>query len=576
MEASSRKRQLGRSKSGSRSFSSGRSTPLNAYRLHFSCEHIGKYRSQTKRKIKWHFGFTNLQAAQEGKRGIDCRGEEHEVVLIWSVKSGKTRLFWNKTNITHLFPGQRHTEQVHIQWKSRSGETFEIVANQASTRVDPYQYNFLVDGVSIFTFSHLSELDPSKIVHENSMRNSSDNKSSSSNVSAKVRSEPINDTRSDGGGSMECCDTMQESLLDAGFRLSMAGLAPSSQFAPLCEPVDDLMDDLLPSTPFNNVLESLRQRITSIIPDSNDMVSRAIVKALSDDIYELSSCSSSLGSSSFDSLHQSAMQIAAEAVWETSEWINHNVHYAPRPDVLEQKREFFQRQMESVFIHAHHERLSEDAATRILSDVATLLGIDLCTPVPRDTILLSDLDKATDKESLLVSLVVYGEIQEVGMPPNGQRFAICRFSSERGPLRALSAAEHGLLLINGRRPQVRLLERPLVTIRPTMVQRAYTAPHASTLPIAKPSLGRRKSHQRNTIHIDTLISETPFLRLVNDPAIISPGEDDYFLQSNPFGKLDPLHEVPASIPAENSNCAVAASTLAPFPSSGPSPFTMKY
>lgn len=29
------------------------SMKTNAYRLHFSCEHIGKYRSYTKRKIKW-------------------------------------------------------------------------------------------------------------------------------------------------------------------------------------------------------------------------------------------------------------------------------------------------------------------------------------------------------------------------------------------------------------------------------------------------------------------------------------------------------------------------------------------
>jgi hypothetical protein len=29
------------------------SMKTSAYRLHFSCEHIGKYRSYTKRKIKW-------------------------------------------------------------------------------------------------------------------------------------------------------------------------------------------------------------------------------------------------------------------------------------------------------------------------------------------------------------------------------------------------------------------------------------------------------------------------------------------------------------------------------------------
>jgi hypothetical protein len=516
------------------------------------------------------FGFTNLQALQEGKRGLDCRGEEHEVVLVWSVKSGKTRLFWNKTNITHLFRDARNTEQVNVQWKSRSGESFEISCHEATTRVDP-QYDLLVDGVSIFSLSHLSELDP-KVVLANHMQLHS--KQQETHMATEVRSESITDTRSDGDHSMEC-DAFQENL-NAGFRLSMAGLTPSSQFAPPCEQKDDLMDDL-PSTPFTNVLESLRHRITDIIPDSKDMVSRAIVKALSDDIYDSSSCSSSLGSYSFDSSHPSAMQIAAEAIWDTSEWINLNVHYAPRPDVLEQKREFLQRQMDIMFLHAHHERLTEEVAARVLSDVATLLGMPIRITVPRDTIILKDLDRTTDSESLLISLMVYGEIQEVGMPSNGQRFAICRFASERGPLRALSAAEQGLLLINGKRPYVTLLERPIVQIRPTMVQRAYTAPHVCTMPIPKPNLGRRKSHQRNTIHIDTLISETPFLRLVNDPAIISPGEGESFLRPSAMdnGMVDHVQQVP-SIAADKSNYGAPA-TVSPYHGgSGASPFAMDY
>lgn len=527
-----------------------------------------------------HFGFTNLQAAQEGKRGVDCRGEEHEVVLVWSVKSGKTRLFWNKANITHLFRGDaRHTEQVDLQWKSRSGEVFEILAYESTTRTAPHQYDLLVDGVSIFALSHLSDLDPTKIALETMRKN---NQNSSRTVSAENRSESITDTRSGNNNvcdlSMELCDTFQDTL-ETDFRLSMVGLAtPSSHFAPSCELDDDLlMVDDLPSTPFTNILESLRHRITSIIPDSHDMVSRAIVKALSDDMYDSSSCSSSLGSSSFDSSHQSAMQIAAEAVWETAEWINLNVQYAPRPDVLVQKRDFLQKQMDILFMHAHHERLTEDGVARTLSDVATLLGMPIRVAVPRDTIVLKDLDKATDTEALLVALMVYGEIKEVGMPCNGQRFAICRFTSERGPLRALSAAEQGLLLINGRRPQLSLLEKPILPIRPTMVERAYTTPHMSTLPLTKPILGhRRKSHQRNTIHIDTLISDTPFLRMLNDPAIISP-EGDSFLRPNALDSIvDPLHHEVPSIDVDGSHCAAAAVSPYHNGSGGPLPFSMQY
>lgn len=399
------------------------------------------------------------------------------------------------------------------------------MAHEASNRFAP-QYDFLLDGVSIFSFSHLSELDPSILVNRMLPGESH------SVSTTEVRSET--DTRS--GRSVEC-----DTSVDAGFRLSMVGLTtPTSELARSCEPVDDLMDDL-PSTPFTNVLESLRRRITCLIPESNDMVSRAIVKALSDDVCESSSCSSSLGSSSLDNMALSATSIAAQAIWETSEWTNPNVEYCSRSDVMERKREFLQRQMDTLFMHAHNERLSEDAVAMILSDVATLLSVTIRTTVPKKTLILKGLDKTADSESLLVSLMVFGEIEQTGVA-NGQGFAICRFASERGPLRVLSASQQGLLLINGKRPNVSLLEKPVVTLRPSLAQRVESPAVMSTYPIPKPRFARRRSHQRNTIHIDTLISETPFLSLVNDPAIVSPNEASPYVRPNHLDKVpDHVH-----------------------------------
>jgi hypothetical protein len=244
-------------------------------------------------------------------------------------------------------------------------------------------------------------------------------------------------------------------------------------------------------------------------------------------------------------LAQSATEIAAEAICATVEWVNLNVQYAPRPDVAEQKREFLQRQMDSMFMHAHNDRLTEDAAARVLSDVATLLGIPLRTVIPKDTLILKDLDRSTDCEVLLGSLMVYGEIYEIGMIAS-QHFAICRFSSERGPLRAISAYEQGLLMINRRRPQIQLIEKPCLE-RPGLANRAMSAPVISNVPIPKPNLGRRKSHQRNTIQIDTLINETSFLRLMNDdPAVVSPVESASFVKPTVLDKIvDPsLHQIP--------------------------------
>ena len=48
------------------------------------------------------FGFSNSQAVREGLTGTDCRGEEHEVVLIWSVRSGRVQVICNQKDITKL------------------------------------------------------------------------------------------------------------------------------------------------------------------------------------------------------------------------------------------------------------------------------------------------------------------------------------------------------------------------------------------------------------------------------------------------------------------------------------------
>jgi len=104
------------------------------------------------------------------------------------------------------------------------------------------------------------------------------------------------------------------------------------------------------------------------------------------------------------------------------------------------------------------------------------------------------------------------------------QIAICRFTSERGPTRAIDASLQGLLVINGKRPEVSLIEEAvLVSERPRRKPLGVSDPVVSSLPIPKPNRTRRKSHQRNTVQIGTLISETElFFRMVNDPAAESP------------------------------------------------------
>jgi len=292
-------------------------------------------------------------------------------------------------------------------------------------------------------------------------------------------------------------------------------------FKPSCHPLDEIVDDLT-SPSLTNTLESLRPVVTSLIPNSHDMASRAIINAfLEDDALlpsslELDSLGSSSSSSTISSMVQTDTQIEADTLYDTTEWINLNVQYAPHPDIEEQKRAFLQKQMDIIFKHARYERLTENGATRILLDVATLLDVPICSSTQRNTLMIRDQNEI-DVDTLTETMMVHEEFHEVGVASN-RRFAFCRFTSDRGPLRALAAADNGKILINGKQQQLSLIQKPsLSSVRRRTISAPYQISDQIATMISKPILTTRKSHQRNTISIDTLICEIPpFLRLVND------------------------------------------------------------
>lgn len=324
------------------------------------------------------------------------------------MKSGKTKVFWNKSNISHLFRQPQQYETVEFNWETRSGEKFQIVANAKPNPTTP-QYNFIISDNSFFSLPHLSELRGMKLGVE----------SFADNITCEDGSGSV--SGSDPCIEVEICKSLEEPsepefnfedqpVPNLDFRLSMAGFAPAEQKFVF---VDDLEDDLTADV-FTNNLESLRQRITSLIPDTEDMVSRSIINAFSEDRDSMTS-SSFDSSSSWDSVPQNSPQIEVDAIWETIAWVNLNVACVPRPDVEDQKRDFMQKQIDSVFMHVRHERLTEEAATTILSSIATLLGTRLNNPISEDTLILSDLDKNVDAEVLVGSLCVYGEVKEAAV-----------------------------------------------------------------------------------------------------------------------------------------------------------------
>ena len=120
----------------------------------------GKKVAATKRKLRFKFGFSNADALQRGLTGIEARGEEHEVVLIWSLTSGKQVVIADGQQV-HFSMGRRADTKFETSWTMAGQHNMKIIAHAAPPIRDIpgfKQYDLLLDGMSFFDMPRIYEL----------------------------------------------------------------------------------------------------------------------------------------------------------------------------------------------------------------------------------------------------------------------------------------------------------------------------------------------------------------------------------------------------------------------------------
>lgn len=130
------------------------------YQIDCSVASSGKKLSITKRRIRWRWGFANETEIARGSTGVECRGEEHEITLIWSITGGKQYVL-DDGNQIHYSNGKRVNKFQHC-WSSHKDHIFTIIAHATppmSKRTKEWkQFELLVDGRSFDHLPHIYEL----------------------------------------------------------------------------------------------------------------------------------------------------------------------------------------------------------------------------------------------------------------------------------------------------------------------------------------------------------------------------------------------------------------------------------
>lgn len=152
-------RQLVTYNGGNMGGNNGQQEPTKiCYQVDFNAVAVGKVIAMSKRRIRWRYGFPNKEALDSGKSGIDCRGEEHDVTLVWSVTSGKRLLMSNNQQI---YIGSNKSKMFEYVWYDKNGTNLRIIAHSSqpmSGASGCRQYDLFIDGKSFFTLPKVYEV----------------------------------------------------------------------------------------------------------------------------------------------------------------------------------------------------------------------------------------------------------------------------------------------------------------------------------------------------------------------------------------------------------------------------------
>lgn len=129
--------------------------PHTFYQIDFGSENCGRIIPMSKRHIHFKFGYPNVRAMKDGLSGQDCRGEEHEISIVWSLSSGKQSIeydgeiiFWNVCNLSD-------GKMTH-SWSDKDGRYLKVIVHSlsismnAAQHADWRQYDLFIDGISYF------------------------------------------------------------------------------------------------------------------------------------------------------------------------------------------------------------------------------------------------------------------------------------------------------------------------------------------------------------------------------------------------------------------------------------------
>ena len=268
------------------------------YQINYRSKRAGKHITATKRRITFQFGFSSAEAIASGEIEAACRGEEHEVVLIWSHVSGKRELFMDG-KLIHTSRVAYANTKFQFTW-GIGPHVLKIVGNfKDQAKNNSRQFDLQLDGISFFRFLNIYQLGRMKVKRSTTSISSSSNSNSYPQAHPKYSyqgtayKEDDMTTSSQTSRSVRVppeVNVMPMDLLDApSLAISMVSsgstLGTTDEFCPTS--YDSISNTILSA--YNKSSSNVTQ-LSSQQPLSDDSNSRALVPVLANQMFGYYGC----------------------------------------------------------------------------------------------------------------------------------------------------------------------------------------------------------------------------------------------------------------------------------------------
>ena len=190
--------------------------------------------------------------------------------------------------------------------------------------------------------------------------------------------------------------------------------------------VPDHLIDELDDNMGNDKLEKMRAGVEGNVGDVDEMMSQALIKALTEDYDGGRDMGGLLWGGNGD-----GMEIEASVLCETNDWLKRKEGAS-----LEERRMFMQDILNRMVATVRHNVIAPERGSTAIHGAAAMLGLQLAGELPETAILVSGMRHKVQKEDLYAAFSEFGEIEGCAVAPNAKGFGefvmfIFRYTSPR-------------------------------------------------------------------------------------------------------------------------------------------------